>query len=243
VKHQPVRGLFVAGTDTGVGKTIVTAGMAALLRSEGMNLGVWKPVQSGAYAEEEGSDAALLRTLGGVADACRDIAPLSFSAPLTPLLAAEKEGVSLTLEQIIQAGLPLMKRYDRLLIEGAGGLAVPLTATELVIDLAARLGTPLLLVARPGLGTINHTLLSLFYARQKGIHVAGIIMNGYQDELALHDHSLTSNAAMIERFGDVPVLGRIPWLPEPLAQDQLVQQFRRHADMGAIRELLLSDHF
>jgi len=236
-QHQ-LRGLFVAGTDTGVGKTIVTAGVAALLRNEGVNVGVWKPVQSGAYAEEEGSDAALLRKLSGVEDACREIAPLSFGAPLTPLLAAELEGVTLSLDPIIQAGMPLRERYDHLLMEGAGGLAVPLTATELMIDLAVRLDMPVLLVARPGLGTINHTLLSVFYARQKGLQVAGVILNGYRDELVLHDQSVTSNAAMIERFGDVPVLGRIPWMPEPVTQDQLLQAFRRHADLEAIRRWL-----
>lgn len=235
---SPVRGLFVAGTDTGVGKTIVTGGIAAILRGEGLNLGIWKPVQSGAYAEEEDSDAFRLRTLTSIADDCSTIAPLSFSAPLTPLLAAGKEGVNLTLEQIVQAGSPLINRYSRLLIEGAGGLAVPLTRTELVVDLVARLGTPLLLVARLGLGTINHTLLSISYARQKGIPVVGVILNGYRDEMAFHDESVTTNAAMIERFGDVPVLGRIPWLLEPITQDELTHQFQRYTDVESIRKLL-----
>ncbi len=238
MSHPVIRGLFIAGTDTGVGKTIVTAGLAAVLRDTGLDLGVWKPVQSGARAEEEGSDAYRLRALTGIADHCRTIAPLSFSAPLTPLLAAEKEGVNLTLEQIVQAGGPLITRYSRLLIEGAGGLAVPLTSTEMVVDLAAHLGVPLLLVARPGLGTINHTLLSIWHARQKGIAVEGVILNGYRDELAYHDESITTNAAMIERFGDVPVLGRIPWMPEPITQDELMKQFYRHADVDAIRKLL-----
>jgi dethiobiotin synthetase len=225
-------GLFVAGTDTGVGKTVVTGGLAAALREDGLNLGVWKPVQSGGETEEE-RDSYRLRTLSGVADACEEIAPFSFAAPMTPLLAAEAEGVSLSLETIIASGRPLKRRHDALLVEGAGGLAVPLTASELMIDLAARLGMPLLLVGRAGLGTINHTLLSVEYARQRGITVAGVILNGSRADNG--DQSVVSNAAMIERFGNVPVLGQIPWLEGNMTRAGVIEAIRRHADLERIR--------
>jgi dethiobiotin synthetase len=228
-----VRGMFIAGTDTGVGKTVVTAGLAAALRSQGFDIGVWKPVQSGALAEEEGSDAFRLRSLSGIADECRDIAPLSFPLPLTPLLAAEREGVTLTLERIVQAGKPLLDRHAALLIEGAGGLAVPLAPREMVVDLIARLQVPVLLVARAGLGTINHTLLSAAFLRQRDIPVAGVILNGYREDD--EDESVLSNAAMIERFGEVAVVGRIPWLQEPLSPAKMVEVFHQHADITRIR--------
>lgn len=225
-------GLFVAGTDTEVGKTVVTGGLAAALRVDGLDLGVWKPVQSGGKTEEE-RDSYRLRTLSGVADACDEIAPFSFPAPLTPLLAAEAAGVSLSLERIISSGQPLKRRHDALLVEGAGGLAVPLTRNEMMIDLAARLGMPLLLVGRAGLGTINHTLLSVEYARQRGITVAGVILNGCRTGDG--DRSVESNAAMIERFGDVPVLGQIPWLEGNVTRAGVIEAIRRHADVERIR--------
>jgi dethiobiotin synthetase len=225
-------GLFVAGTDTEVGKTVVTGGLAAALREDGLDLGVWKPVQSGGETEEE-RDSYRLRALSGVADACDEIAPFSFSAPLTPLLAAEAAGVSLSLEQIIASGQALKRRHDALLVEGAGGLAVPLTRSEMMIDLAARLGLPLLLVGRAGLGTINHTLLSVEYARQRGITVAGVILNGCRTGVG--DRSVESNAAMIERFGDVPVLGQIPWLEGAVTRAGVIEAVRRHADVERIR--------
>lgn len=225
-------GLFVAGTDTEVGKTVVTGGLAAALREDGLDLGVWKPVQSGGETEEE-RDSYRLRALSGVTDACDEIAPFSFPAPLTPLLAAEAAGVSLSLERIIASGQPLKRRHAALLVEGAGGLAVPLTRNEMMIDLAARLGMPLLLVGRAGLGTINHTLLSVEYARQRGITVAGVILNGCRTGDG--DRSVESNAAMIERFGDVPVLGQIPWLEGNVTRAGVIEAIRRHADVERIR--------
>ncbi len=232
------RGIFVTGTDTGVGKTIVTAGLAAVLRANGHNAGIWKPVQSGASADSTESDGYQLRRLSGVQAETESIAPYSFSAPLTPVLAAEKEGVTLTMDQIIQAGLPLRQLYSSLLVEGAGGLAVPLTKSEMVIDLVARLEMPLLIVARPGLGTINHTLLTAAYARQRGIPIVGVILNGYRDHQAALDESLLSNAQMIETYGKVKILGRVPWIEHPMDTDRLRSILTAQVDMEQISHWL-----
>lgn len=226
-------GLFIAGTDTGVGKTIVTAGLAAALRDDGLELGVWKPVQSGALADDEQSDAYRLQALSGINDRRDEISPLAFSTPLTPLLAAESEGTTLTMEQVVAGGRLLRDRHRALIVEGAGGLAVPLTQTDMMIHLAALLKLPLLLVARAGLGTINHTLLSVWYARQHDVQVAGVILN--ESSVDGTDESVNTNAAMIERYGDVPVLGRIPWLQEPMTKPQIMESFQRHVDLVSIR--------
>ena len=122
-----VRGLFVTGTDTGVGKTVLTAALAASFRAEKLNVGVWKPVQSGALLGNGITDAERLLQGSGIDERPEAVAPFTFEAPLTPLLAAKQAGVTLTMKALISAGEPLNKRYDALLIEGAGGTAVPLT--------------------------------------------------------------------------------------------------------------------
>lgn len=226
-------GLFISGTDTGVGKTMVTAGIAAALRQDGVDVGVWKPVQSGALADEPGSDAYLLKVLSGVEDTYEEIAPLVFPAPLTPLLAAEAVGKSLTVDEVVAGGQELMERHSALVVEGAGGLLVPLTRTEMMADLASRLELPLLLVARAGLGTINHTLLSVWYARKLGIEVIGVILNATApDETS--DESVKTNAQMIEYYGKVPVWGTLPWISGTPHTQQLASIVREHIDLSGI---------
>ncbi|MED4780301.1 dethiobiotin synthase [Brevibacillus choshinensis] len=237
MKEQRYAGLFIAGTDTGVGKTIVTAGLAAALREEGLKAGVWKPVMSGALANEVGSDAYQLHSISGVEDLPEEIAPLVFPEPLTPLLAAKVAGQELTMEQVLRGGKILKERHHYLLVEGAGGLAVPLTETEMMIDVAVQLGLPLLLVARAGLGTINHTLLSIWYAREKGVPVAGVILNEAKTDHT-DDASIATNASMIERYGEIPVWGKVPRLKEPLSRQQLVSFMRQHVNLAAIRSEL-----
>lgn len=237
MKEQRYAGLFIAGTDTGVGKTIVTAGLAAALREEGLKTGVWKPVMSGALANDVESDATKLQAISGVEDLPEEIAPLVFPEPLTPLLAAKAAGQELTMEQVLRGGRILRERHRFLLVEGAGGLAVPLTETEMMIDLAFQLGLPLLLVARAGLGTINHTLLSIWYAREKGVPVAGVILNEATTDHSA-DASIASNASMIERYGEVPVWGKVPKLKEPLSHQQMVAMMRQHVNLAAIRSEL-----
>lgn len=228
-------GLFIAGTDTEVGKTVVTAGIAAALREAGCDVGVWKPVQSGALAHEKMSDAFRLRAWSGVADRCEEIAPLAFSAPLTPWLAAQAEGKTLTMEEITAHGYPLLAKHDWLLVEGAGGLAVPLTETDMMVDLAVRLKLPLLLVARAGLGTINHTLLSVWYARSRGLVVAGVILN---EGASAADQSVATNAKMIECYGNVPVWGALPHVPDELTSEQVVALVKQHVHVEWIMGLL-----
>ncbi|MEI6557148.1 MAG: dethiobiotin synthase [Rhodospirillaceae bacterium] len=190
------RGVFVTGTDTGIGKTFVAA---CLVRAWGA--GYWKPVQTG-LAEEPGGDSA---TLARLVDrpGFRPYAPrYQLGAPLSPAAAAVLEGVRIALTDF---DIPETDG-EPLVVEGAGGVLVPLTDRELIVDLIGRLGLPVILVARSTLGTINHTLLSLEALRARRLPVAGVILNGPPD---------AGNRAAIERFGAVPVIAVLPRLTAP----------------------------
>lgn len=238
------RGLFVTGTDTGVGKTIVTAAIAAALRADGLNVGVWKPVQSGDRIGSGLTDAERLLRGSGIDDKPDAVAPFSFPAPLAPVLAARAEGIRLTLEALRESGEPLVKRYEALLVEGAGGVAVPLTDDALVIDWIALLRLPVLIVARSGLGTVNHTLMTVSMLRQYGVDIVGVVLNDGADSAADAndkgiDSSIGGNAELIERYGHLKVLGRFPRLqaePNPAALALLAQS---SLDLNSIKEAIL----
>jgi len=193
------RGYFITATDTAVGKTVVTAGLAASLRARGLDVAVFKPVQSGALANDPTGDAALLG-----ADCL-----YSFAAPLAPLVAARAEGTKIELEPILARARELAREHELLLVEGAGGLLVPLAPGLDVADLAAALGLPLIVVARAGLGTVNHTLLTIEAARARGLELTGVVLNGESDE------SATDNATLIEAGSGVRVLAQVPRLADP----------------------------
>ncbi len=172
------RGLFVTGTDTGVGKSLVSAALAMILRDKGVKVGVMKPVETGVTRPEAlGDDAALLVAAAGTQPETELVSPYRFPLPASPDLAAKKAGAAIHPTQILDAEKQLAGRHDFMLIEGAGGLMVPLRGGYLISDLARDLGYPLLVVSRPALGTINHTLLTVHAARTMDLEVAGVVVN------------------------------------------------------------------
>ena len=178
-----IRGLFVTGTDTGVGKTLVAAALARFLRRKGIDVGVCKPVESGvADPSRPGPDAELLRFAAQSTDADELLAPLRLRLPLAPAVAAEEEGVRVSPESLVSVIGQLGREHQFLIVEGCGGLMVPLAGGYLVADLVRESGLPLLTVGRAGLGTINHTLLTLFAARSMGLPLAGFLINGMPEE-------------------------------------------------------------
>ncbi len=178
-----MRGVFVTGTDTNVGKTVVSAWAC-----KSWGLSYWKPVQTGC---EEDDDTATVARLAG----CPTHAPRwRLKAPLAPLPAAELEGQVIRLEDFTLPEGPV-------LVEGAGGILVPLTATAMMTDLMARLGLPVLVAARSGLGTINHTLLTLEALRARALPILGVVLVGPPN---------AGNRQAIEQFGKVQVLGELP---------------------------------
>lgn len=195
-----LRGVFVTGTDTGVGKTLVAAALARHLRNSNLDVGVMKPVETGVTdPTRPGPDAALLQWAANCSDALELIAPYRLRAPLAPALAAKEESVRVDMAHIVETARSLNERHDFTIIEGAGGLMVPLAGGLLVADLVLQLGLSLLVVCRPGLGTINHTLLTVHAARTMGIPLAGFIINGMPQQPdaaeALAPHTLASLAS------------------------------------------------
>jgi dethiobiotin synthetase len=230
-------GFFVTATDTGVGKTVVTAALAHALGEHGLRVALCKPVQSGNLASDAGGDVAVLIRLSGVAARVEDVSVYAFAAPLAPRVAAEREGVTVELEPILARVLGLGERHDAVLVEGAGGLLVPLAGGLTVADLACRLGYQLVVVARPGLGTVNHTALTVEAARRRGLTVAGVVLNGCRDGL---DASVADNPRLIEELTGVPVIGRTPWLAGELSAARVASEIAPAIDLepllAALRE-------
>jgi dethiobiotin synthetase len=205
--------LFITGTDTGVGKTHAACLIARQAAADGLRVGAYKPVCSGAVRNSDGEwvwdDIERLAAAINVAATAADVCPQRFLAPLAPPLAAGEEHRRVD-EKLLKSGLEVWKnRVDLLLVEGAGGLLCPLTETKTMADLAADFGVPLLIVARPGLGTINHTLLTIHAARSFRLSIAGVIFcQTTPDPL---DSSAATNGIQIERRTGVPVFGTIPY--------------------------------
>lgn len=182
-KAGAMRGVFITGTDTGVGKTMVGAALARFLRQRGVDVGVMKPAETGvADPTRLGPDGSLLQWAADSGDPIELISPYRLRLPLAPSLAAKHDGVRIDLEHLVGSARQLASAHEFLIVEGAGGLMVPLAGGFLIADLAAELGLPLLVVAKPSLGTINHTLLTVFAARGMELPLAGVIINNMPEQ-------------------------------------------------------------
>lgn len=207
---MPTRGLFITGTDTGVGKTYVTALAARAALRAGINVGVYKPACSGATRNESGAlrweDLEILETAIEYRFESQRICPQRFEAPLAPPVAARREGQEVDAQLLRDGAIWWNEKVDLLFVEGIGGLLCPVTDDETIADLAVDLGYPLLIVARLGLGTINHTLLTVEAALRRDLRIAGIVLN---ESERTDDPAAESNAAEIAKRVSVPVLGVI----------------------------------
>lgn len=172
---MPAAGIFVTGTGTEVGKTVVAATIAHTLAAEGQRVHVFKPAVTGLDEGVE-TDHALLRRASGSEQSDDEIAPYRYGPPASPHLAAQLAGEQIDPKRLRQTAHTAAENADALVCEGVGGLLVPLTPTYLVRDLATDLGYPLVVVATPGLGTINHTLLTIESARTANLHIAAIVL-------------------------------------------------------------------
>jgi dethiobiotin synthetase len=196
------RGLFVTGTGTEVGKTVVAATIARTLAGEGMRVAVFKPAVTGLDEGVE-TDYELLRRASGSNQSDGEIAPYRYGPPASPHLAAALAGEEIDPERLRNAAAAAAEGVDTIVCEGVGGLLVPLSPTYLVRDLAADLGYPLVVVAGPGLGTINHTLLTIEAARGAGLQVAAVALNPWPGEPGEIE---CSNRETIAELAEVPVL-------------------------------------
>jgi dethiobiotin synthetase len=197
---QP-RGIFVTGTGTEVGKTVVAAAIARTLAGEGKRVNVFKPAVTGLDEGVE-TDYELLRRAAGSAQSDEEIAPYRYDPPASPHLAAALAGEEIDPARLRRAAAAAAEGADAIVCEGVGGLLVPLAPGYLLRDFATDLGYPLVVVAGPGLGTINHTLLTVEAARAAGLEVTAIVLNPWPQEPTEIEHS---NRETIAALGRVPV--------------------------------------
>ena len=205
-----LRGCFVTGTDTGAGKSVVAAAIAAALHERNERVAVWKPVVTGVDEAGDGgwpADHALLaRAVGGKAG---DVTTATFGPAVSPHLAAELAGTMLDLDTLTRAAQAAAAGADVLVVEGVGGLLVPF-GDFTVRELAVALGLPLVVAARPGLGTINHSLLTIEVARAAGLDVRAVVLTPWPQEPGVMERS---NRATIGRHGEVEVATLRPTSP------------------------------
>jgi len=203
-------GIFITGTDTDVGKTVVSAGLALVLRARGMKVGVMKPVATGCYGGDErlvSQDAAFLMEA-----AQNEYPPLTsperFRNPLSPNVAAMLEKKEVDVPHILKSYRQLQKHYDFMIVEGVGGLMVPLKKDYYVANLIRDMGLPIVIVSYAGLGAINHALLTVDAATIRGLDVRGIIFN----RVSVTNYSLAelTNPKVINDLSGVPILGSLP---------------------------------
>lgn len=210
------RGLFITGTDTEVGKTVITAGLLRYLRNEGIDAVSMKPVQTGAERVGDGFRAPDLvqhHAAAGLRPAAAEVAlmaPYLYEPACSPHLAGRLAGRYPDLAHIEECAAGLLAEHGFLLVEGAGGIMAPLDESTTMLDLMRALGFPVILVAHRGLGTINHSLLSLDALKAANLEVAGIVFNETQD--VEEDFIRKDNPDAVQRFGQVEVLGNVDFL-------------------------------
>ena len=204
---------FITGTDTGVGKTAITAGLTAILRAQGIDAVPMKPVQTGGIPAGDSilsEDVQFYQQVTTLPVTHSEMNPCCLVPALSPNVAARLSGTTIDLDQIEDAYRRLAAHHQVVLVEGAGGICVPLQDNLTFADLAKRLNLTLLVVARPGLGTINHTVLTVRYAQQCGLAITGIIIKGYCEETATMAEK--TNPEVIHALTGIPILGIVPWI-------------------------------
>lgn len=222
------KGIFITGTGTEVGKTIVTAGLLYLLRSRGYNATYFKGALSG-VTEDHGNalpmDTSVVCQVSNLEEDLENITPYIFKTPVSPHLAAKIEGDPIRKEKIIEKYNALKEKYDYIIAEGSGGIVCPLIDDErgiyLLQDLIKDLNMNVIVVASATLGTINHTVLTVNYIQNLGVEVNGIIINGYKDNLLCND-----NIVMIKKLTNVPILGVVPLIDNLSNTDSWVNNIR-----------------
>lgn len=207
------KGLFITGTDTGVGKTLIACGIAALLKKWGARVGVMKPIATG-----DRRDAKRLIAAAGVGDSLDLVNPQFFKAPLAPSAAAGLERRRVEMETIYQAFWALHKKYDVLIVEGIGGVKVPIGESCYVLDMIQALQLPALVVSRAALGTLNHSILTLDALGQAKAPVAGILLNGGRGRTPAE----ATNEETLQDHITVQVLGRLAFRPAFQKETQAV---------------------
>lgn len=227
------RGIFVTGTDTGVGKTLVAAGIVRWLRNQGIDAVPMKPVQTGGEMRGKRLVAPDLEFVLSVAnmqpsdDEVRLMSPYVYEPACSPHLAGRMAGRYVKPSVVKDCADRLLTQHEAIVVEGAGGIQVPLNESDTMLDLMVLLGYPVVLVARFGLGTINHSLLSVNTLRGAGLNLIGVVFN-WAEPAAEEDRFIEEdNPEAIARFGNVPVLGKIMYFEPGLKAEETWHNFEK----------------
>jgi dethiobiotin synthetase len=209
------KGIYIVGTDTDVGKTIVSAGLLYLMRSTGLNTAYFKAALSGAITDGDNlipGDTRFVLQVSDLTESYSNITPYIYKHAVSPLLASKLENNPIQVEVIKDKLHQLKQKYDYIIAEGSGGIVCPLIENGQNIyslcDLIKELDMDVLVVAKASLGTINHTAITVDFIKNQGIPIKGIIINGYQKESV----SQQDNIAMIQKMTGEPILGTLPWI-------------------------------
>lgn len=234
-------GIFITGTDTGVGKTLITAALALHLKKRGLTVGVMKPIETGISPSREArSDAARLRSIIDSDEPLGAIRPYAFELPVAPLTAAQQEGQPINLETIKKVYRLLSNRYDAMVVEGVGGVRVPITPKIGVTDLIRTLRLPVVVVGRSGLGGINHALLTVEALQRQKIRIIALVLNRTHPVRSAIAHiQERSTLEILRKQSGVPVLGPLPYEPGmPTRFRPAVQQLARSAAITKLAQLM-----
>lgn len=224
--------LFVTGTDTGVGKTFITAGIAATLIAEGATVGVYKPAQSGSTrGKDKKFIADDIEFVKKIAPNARVKCSYILETAAAPSVAADIEDVVIAKDTIKKDFEELKKACDITLVEGAGGLMTPYSKDFLAADIAKMLNLPIIIVAKADLGTINHTLLTVEYAKKRGLKIAGIVINNYPEGTT--DVAIKTAPMIIQRLAQVDVIGIVPKNQNPFG-DGIYELVSKHVNIASL---------
>jgi dethiobiotin synthetase len=226
VKRLKAKGIFVTATDTSVGKTTIAAGLIGYLKRQGIDIGVMKPVASGAIECDSGKlisqDAEMLVKFSGSADPWEWVNPYCLATAVTPALAAKIEGITIDLDIIRENFSRLSNKHQFVVVEGAGGVMSPLFEQLVMLDLISHLELPTLIVSRSALGTINHTLMTYQCLKLRKVDVVGFMLNRFPRSPNLAE---STNAELISRVGKIDFLGSLPELGDFFSQSELIDIF------------------
>ncbi|GAB4487014.1 MAG: dethiobiotin synthase [Thermodesulfovibrionales bacterium] len=233
------KGFFVTGTDTGVGKTVVSAALIRLLMFHGRSVFAMKPIESGCGRHGDTLipfDGMFLKQTAHMPEAVSSVTPCCFESPLSPFAASEREPREINPERFRKTFYRLFRKYDTAVVEGIGGLMVPIRSDYFVVDLAREFNLPLIVVARPGLGTLNHTMLTVTCALREGLKVAGVVIN-YANPPENTEAEKT-NVQVLRQICPAPVIGELPHI-RSLDEDVLQKTALRNLDAEMIKKYLL----
>jgi dethiobiotin synthetase len=229
------KGILITGTDTGVGKTFFSCGLAALLRANGYRVGVMKPAETGCVVKDGQlfpDDAWRLKAASGCAEPLERICPYRLSEPLAPSIAADRAGVKIDIDHLLTVCGEISAKHDVTLVEGAGGLMVPLAASFTFADFARIAKLPVVVVVANKLGVINHLLLTLEHASCMGLSTLGYLLNRTSEENSL---AAQTNREVLFSMTAVPCWGELPFMIGPDFDDgDTLERFQNDLDMGLI---------